>query len=80
MSANKNILENRFSFNNNRDQSTVYKQQQQHQHNQNQFEQNLINRNTDTIQCKLKINELIIQSDIYPYDSAIDLASRILAI
>lgn len=78
MSANKNILENRFSFNNNRDQSTVYKHQ--HQHNQNQFEQNLINRNTETVQCKLKINELIIQSDIYPYDSAIDLASRILAI
>lgn len=77
MSANKNILENRFSFNNNISQSTVHNQQQ---HNQNQFEQNLINRNTDTIQCKLKINELIIQSDIYPYDSAIDLASRILAI
>jgi hypothetical protein len=80
VSANKNILENRFSFNNNRDQSTVYKQQHQDQHNQNQFEQNLINRNTETVQCKLKINELIIQSDIYPYDSAIDLASRILAI
>lgn len=91
---NKMNLENRLSFNRNSNDQFIIQNNDiisendsdQHLLNndidsnaKNKFNSNLQNRNIETIQCKLRLQDKLIQSDIYPYDSANDIASRILA-
>lgn len=77
MNKNNHTLENKFSFNknhqdqlvNNNDLISENSSDQQYnvtteENKQIKFKTNLQNRNIETIQCKLKLNDKMIESDI----------------